>query len=137
MIGEDSGLAVDALGGAPGVRSARYAGVGASDADNVERLLSELGERPQRKATFVCAVACLEPRAGGDVSSADSALRAEGSLAGDIAPEPRGTDGFGYDPVFVPDGQRLTVAELGEAWKREHSHRAEAARSLLTLIDRC
>ena len=125
VLGEDSGLEVEALNGAPGVRSARYAGVGASDADNVARLLAELGNvAPERRAArFVAEIVCLLP-GGGDVN-------VRGSLDGFIAFEPRGSDGFGYDPIFVPAGQQETVAELGAAWKREHSHRARAARSLV------
>ena len=125
VLGEDSGLAVEALGGAPGVRSARYAGVGASDADNVARLLAELRNvAPERRAArFVAEIVCLPP-GGGEV-------HVSGSLDGSIAVEPRGSDGFGYDPVFVPAGEHETVAELGAAWKRVHSHRARAARALV------
>ena len=137
VIGEDSGLAVEALGGAPGVRSARYAGDGATDADNVAHLLAELGESAQRDAAFRCVIACIAPRRPASPSSTAEPLRAQGALAGEIALSPRGEGGFGYDPVFVPRGHSQTVAELGERWKSEHSHRAEAARSLLALIDRC
>ena len=125
VLADDSGLEVEALGGAPGIRSARYAGPGASDADNVALLLGELqGVPPERRgARFVAELVCLPPH-GGEVATS-------GSLEGSIAAEPRGSDGFGYDPVFVPAGETRTVAELGDEWKRAHSHRARAARALL------
>ena len=125
VLADDSGLEVEALGGAPGIRSARYAGPGASDAENVALLLAELRDVPieRRGARFVAEIVCLPP-AGGE-------LAGSGSLEGSIAADPRGSDGFGYDPVFVPEGERRTVAELGHAWKRVHSHRARAARALL------
>ncbi|HEV3407914.1 MAG TPA: non-canonical purine NTP pyrophosphatase [Gaiellaceae bacterium] len=125
VLGEDSGLEVEALNGAPGVRSARYAGVGASDADNVARLLADLRNVPpeRRAARFVAEIVCLLP-GGGDV-------HVRGSLDGFIAFEPLGSDGFGYDPIFVPVGEQETVAELGAAWKREHSHRARAGSALV------
>jgi XTP/dITP diphosphohydrolase len=125
ILAEDSGLEVEALGGAPGVRSARFAGPGASDADNVALLLAELQgvSNDRRGARFVAEIVCLPP-AGGE-------LAVRGAIEGTIAEEPRGSEGFGYDPVFVPAGETRTVAELGNAWKREHSHRARAARRLL------
>lgn len=132
VLGEDSGLAVEALAGAPGVLSARYAGAGASDGDNVARLLAELGDGEDRQAAFHCLVACLPPRAHGTVKE----LRAEGTLAGAIARAPAGGQGFGYDPVFVPAGEVATIAQLGEEWKRVNSHRARAADALLAAIDR-
>ncbi len=128
ILAEDSGLEVEALSGAPGIRSARYAGPGASDADNVARLLAELRGVPKKRrgARFVAELVCLPPRGG--------ELGGRGSIEGTIAEEPRGSHGFGYDPVFVPEGEARTVAELGNAWKREHSHRARAARALLESI---
>ena len=124
ILGEDSGLEVEGLGGRPGIYSARYAGAGASDAENVAKLLAELrgvvGDG--RKARYVSEIVCLSPDG--------REYRARGTLAGRIAGEPRGSGGFGYDPVFVPDGETQTVAELGDEWKAEHSHRARAARSL-------
>jgi XTP/dITP diphosphohydrolase len=128
VLAEDSGLEVEALEGAPGIRSARYGGPGASDADNVARLLAELRGVPteRRSARFVAEIVCLPP-GGGE-------LGGSGSIEGTIAEEPRGSHGFGYDPVFVPGGETRTVAELGETWKREHSHRARAARALLESI---
>ena len=124
VLGEDSGLEVDGLGGRPGIRSARYAGEDASDEDNVQRLLEELaGVAPDgRRARYVCELVCLSPDLG--------ELRGSGTLEGRIAEEPRGSAGFGYDPVFVPDGESRTVAELGDAWKARSSHRARAAEAL-------
>jgi len=124
VAGEDSGLEVDALGGAPGIRSARFAGAGASDDENVARLLHELarGSAEERTARYVCELVCLAPDG--------SELHARGTLAGAIAAAPRGRGGFGYDPVFVPEGETQTVAELGDVWKAANSHRARAARAL-------
>jgi XTP/dITP diphosphohydrolase len=124
VLGEDSGLEVEGLGGRPGIRSARYAGEDASDEDNLDRLLEELaGVGPEgRRARYVCELVCLSPELG--------ELRGSGTLDGRIAEEPRGSAGFGYDPVFVPDGESRTVAELGDAWKAGSSHRARAAEAL-------
>jgi XTP/dITP diphosphohydrolase len=119
-IGEDSGLEVEALGGRPGVHSARYAPEGAPA---VAKLLDELEHVGERRARYVSELVCLLP-GGGE-------LRGSGTLDGSIAQEPRGSGGFGYDPVFVPEGERRTVAELGDEWKDRHSHRARAARELL------
>jgi XTP/dITP diphosphohydrolase len=116
VAGEDSGIEVDALGGRPGVESARWA------ADGVARLLVELEGVEERQARYVCRLVAIAP--GG------SRLEASGTLEGTIAREPRGSEGFGYDPVFVPLGESRTVAELGNAWKAEHSHRAAAASAL-------
>jgi len=120
VAGEDSGIEVVALGGRPGVESARWA------ADGVARLLAELEGIEDRRARYVCELSVLGPD-GAEV-------RASGTLAGEIAHEPRGREGFGYDPVFVPVGERLTVAELGDAWKAENSHRARAALDLVRKI---
>ena len=124
MIGEDSGLEVDGLGGRPGIRSARYAGVGASDEENLAKLLVELEgiTGDGRRARYVSELVCVAP--GLDE------YRGTGMLAGRIAAEPRGSGGFGYDPVFVPDGEDRTVAELGDDWKARKSHRAAAAAAL-------
>ena len=124
VAGEDSGIEVDALGGAPGIRSARFAGENASDAENVERLLRELEgvADDARAARYVCELVCLDPDG--------QELTARGTLEGAVARAPRGSGGFGYDPVFVPAGEAQTVAELGDAWKAERSHRARAARQL-------
>jgi XTP/dITP diphosphohydrolase len=124
VLGEDSGLEVDALGGGPGIRSARFAGPDATDDANVERLLGQLeGVRAEnRGARYVCELVLLSSR---------GEARGTGTLEGRIGTEPRGAGGFGYDPVFIPDGHEATVAELGDDWKADHSHRAKAARALL------
>jgi XTP/dITP diphosphohydrolase len=123
VLGEDSGVEIDGLGGAPGVRSARWAA-----GDHVGRALAELRgvEGEGRRARYVCELVAISPE--GDE------LRGTGLLDGRIAEEPRGNEGFGFDPVFIPDGEQKTVAELGNEWKREHSHRARAARALLETI---
>jgi XTP/dITP diphosphohydrolase len=123
VIGEDSGLEVEGLGGRPGIRSARYAGPEASNEENVARLLDELAgaEGEARRARYVSELVLLSP---------EGELRGTGTLEGRITREPRGSEGFGYDPVFVPEGEEQTVAELGDDWKRKHSHRASAARGL-------
>jgi len=119
MLGEDSGLEVAALGGGPGVRSARY---GSEGGGAVERLLRELEGVEDRRARYVCEGVLIGP--GGEE------LRGSGVLEGHIAREARGSEGFGYDPVFIPGGEEETVAELGNAWKADHSHRARAAADL-------
>jgi XTP/dITP diphosphohydrolase len=123
MLGEDSGIEVAGLGGEPGVRSARFAA-----GEPVRMLLAALREvdGDGRTARYVSELVWLEP--GG------AERRGTGVLAGVIAREPRGSGGFGYDPIFVPDGETRTVAELGNAWKREHSHRARAALALLDAL---
>ncbi len=129
-LGEDSGLEVRGLGGRPGLRSARFAGPDASDEDNVQKLLSELDDLAgeERRARYVCALALVAPD-GEEVA-------ADGVLEGTIARQPRGAGGFGYDPVFVPEGEERTVAELGDAWKALWSHRARAARALAEAVRR-
>jgi XTP/dITP diphosphohydrolase len=124
-IGEDSGLEVDHLGGAPGIRSARYAGEDSSDGENVVKLLEALAgaEPAERGARYVSELVVVTPEG--------QELRGTGTLEGAIAAEPKGSEGFGYDPVFVPIGESRTVAELGNEWKRTHSHRAAATRVLL------
>jgi XTP/dITP diphosphohydrolase len=120
MLGEDSGVEVAALGGAPGIRSARYgkeAGIRA-----IERLLRELDGVEDRRARYACELVLIGPDG--------KELRGSGVLEGRIAEEARGSEGFGYDPVFVPDGEERTVAELGNAWKTANSHRARAAADL-------
>ena len=122
-LADDTGLEVDALLGAPGVHSARFAGAGASDAANIERLLRELAHTPpaQRTARFRCVCVVVSPDGGERV--------AEGVLEGRIALAGRGSGGFGYDPVFeLPDGRML--AELSDAQKNAISHRGSAAKAL-------
>jgi XTP/dITP diphosphohydrolase len=120
MLGEDSGIEVAALDGEPGVHSARWA------EDPIERLLAKLEGVTDRRARYLCELVAIGP--GGEE------LRGTGTLEGSIAVEPRGSEGFGYDPVFVPDGKRHTVAELGNAWKRANSHRARAAAALRSAL---
>ena len=128
-LADDSGLEVDALDGAPGVHSARYAGSDASDADRIAKLLSAIKDVPddERTARFKCAVAVAEPGGGADVVI--------GVCDGAIIREPRGDSGFGYDPIFVPYGYDQTFAELGERVKNRISHRAKALRKALKLIE--
>lgn len=120
-LADDSGLEVKALGGAPGVFSARYAGENASDAERRLLLVSELKKlaAEDRSARFVCVVAIARP--SGEVIDL-----AEGICEGMIAEAPRGESGFGYDPLFVPDGYEQTFAELAELEKNRISHRARA-----------
>jgi XTP/dITP diphosphohydrolase len=116
VAGEDAGIEVDALGGAPGIHSARWT------TRHVEHLLEELEGVEDRRARYVCALLAVAPDG--------LEVYANGTLEGTVAEEPRGDEGFGYDPIFVPLGESRTVAELGDAWKSEHSHRARAARAL-------
>jgi XTP/dITP diphosphohydrolase len=128
-VADDSGLEVDALGGAPGVRSARYAGPGAGDRANLDKLLAELaGVPPQRRtARFRCAAVLFDPRLG--------TWHAEAAWEGRLLDAPRGSGGFGYDPVFVPDGWELTSAEVDQATKDAASHRGKAFRALRPAIE--
>jgi len=118
VVADDSGLEVAALGGEPGVYSARYAGEGGNDGRNVRKLLERLAGITDRRARFVCAIAVATP--AGLVGTA------EGTVSGQIIHEPRGTGGFGYDPVFVPDGHTRTFAELPPETKNGMSHRGRA-----------
>jgi XTP/dITP diphosphohydrolase len=122
VAGEDSGIEVAALGGKPGVHSARWAD------DPVERLLAEVEGIEDRRARYVCELVVLAPDG--------TEIRATGTLEGSVAEAPRGDEGFGYDPIFVPLGETATVAELGNAWKSEHSHRARAAAVLAEALGR-
>jgi XTP/dITP diphosphohydrolase len=122
-LAEDSGLEVDALGGRPGVRSARFAKEGATDAENNGLLLSLLADvdDAQRTARFRCVMVLVDPW------SLAEPFVAEGRCEGFIAREPRGAGGFGYDPLFVVEGEGMTMAELSEERKNQVSHRAQAA----------
>ncbi len=119
-IGDDSGIEASGLGGRPGVASARWA------EDGVARLLEELDGIADRAARYVCAIVAISPE-GAEVA-------VEGTLEGLVSGPPRGEGGFGYDPIFVPRGESLTVAELGDDWKTIHSHRALAAVALATAL---
>ena len=120
VLGEDSGIEVDGLGGGPGVRSSRSAA-----GDEVGWMLRELDgvEGDGRRARYVSELVAVRPDG--------RELRGTGTLSGRIAAAASGAEGFGFDPVFVPDGEQRTVAELGDGWKAQHSHRANAARALL------
>ena len=120
IVSDDSGLEVDALGGAPGIYSARYAGEDASDLGNLNKLLLELEKQAgaKRSARFRCVLCLIDP------SGREQFF--DGACEGTIAKAPAGTKGFGYDPVFVPKGHRASFAELGEATKSKLSHRALA-----------
>jgi XTP/dITP diphosphohydrolase len=126
VVADDSGLEVDALGGAPGIYSARYAGPDASDSEKIEKLLEELGRvaapKDARRARFRCvlALACK-----GEVLGVF-----EGLVEGQIVDRPRGSHGFGYDPIFVPNGFQRTFGELKSAEKNQLSHRARALEKL-------
>lgn len=124
-LADDSGLAVNALGGAPGIYSARYAGVHGNDQANYEKLLAELDPFEDRSAQFVCVLAL--------VRSADDPLPviAQGLWQGEILPAPQGENGFGYDPVFKPKGAAISAAELSPQQKSQVSHRALACAELL------
>jgi XTP/dITP diphosphohydrolase len=131
-LADDSGLEVDALEGRPGVFSARYAGDAATDQDNNARLLSELADVPpqRRGARYRCVLALVR-------HAEDAApLIASGSWEGRIATAPSGSGGFGYDPLFVPEGQALTAAELPAAQKHALSHRGKALAALVAQLER-
>ena len=123
VLGEDSGVEIDGLGGGPGVRSSRWAA-----GREAERALEELAgvEGEGRRARYVCELVAISP---------DGAEhRGTGTLEGRIAEMASGSEGFGFDPVFIPEDESRTVAELGNEWKRDNSHRARAARDLLASI---
>jgi XTP/dITP diphosphohydrolase len=124
VLAEDSGLEVASLDGRPGVLSARYAPEGAPA---VAKLLGELEGKEQRGARYVSELVLLDPDG--------RELRGTGTLEGRIAHEPAGSEGFGYDPVFIPAGEERTVAQLGDEWKAESSHRARAAQALLAALE--
>jgi len=120
VAGEDSGIEAAALGGRPGVESARWA------EDGVGALLEALRGERDRRVRYVCVLVAVAPQGEEVVAS--------GTLEGEAADAPRGSEGFGYDPIVVPLGETRTVAELGNAWKAQHSHRAQAARALAAAL---
>lgn len=124
-IGEDSGIEVAALDGRPGIHSARYAPEGLPA---IRKLLGELDGSEDRRARYVSELVAVSPEG--------EEFRGTGILTGRIAIDARGSEGFGYDPIFVPDGEERTVSELGDAWKSRHSHRARAARALRDAVER-
>lgn len=121
VLAEDSGLEVEALNGLPGIHSARYAGEKASDSENVSKLLKMLQIKGalNRNAQFICHMLILSP-SGEEWSFV-------GAMKGSIAKTPAGNLGFGYDPVFIPEGQSQSLAQLGPGYKNQHSHRSQAA----------
>ena len=127
-VADDSGLCVDALGGMPGVLSARWAGRHGDDSANLELVLSQISDVPDdlRTAAFCCAAALVLPDGFEQVG--------QGRWPGRLVRAPRGTNGFGYDPIFVPDGQTLTSAQLSAEAKDADSHRARALRALVPQI---
>jgi len=129
-VSDDSGLAADALHGMPGVLSARWAGRHGDDTANLELLLGQLADVDERGAAFVCVAALALPDGGGEWT-------ATGVLAGSLARAPRGGNGFGYDPIFVPEGLSVTTAELAPSEKDAISHRGRAFRAIAPLIAAC
>jgi len=128
-LADDSGLEVSALGGAPGVHSNRFAGEGSSDEEKMIRLLSKLGAIPNasRDARFVCVMSIAD-------SKGQIVFTARGICPGAIANEPRGTNGFGYDPIFIPEGFNRTFGELKGDIKQQISHRARAAEEIIRYL---
>lgn len=125
-LGEDSGIAVAALAGAPGIRSARYAGEDATDEQNLAKLMEVMASQEDRRAAYICALAFAEPNG--------EARLFEGSCEGRLARSPHGSGGFGYDPIFIPEGAQgdnETMATLSPEHKNAISHRGKAARLLL------
>lgn len=131
-IAEDAGLEVDALGGRPGVRSARFAKEGATDAENNAELLESLAEvdDDQRTARFRCVIVLRDPW-----NEKQPEILAEGRCEGVIARQARGTGGFGYDPLFIVAGEGRTMAELSDEEKNTKSHRARAVRQLRPALE--
>lgn len=139
-IADDSGISVDALDGAPGIHSARYAGT-RDDGDNLRLLLTNLGDRPDRAAQFVCAAALVVPPPVGAVGPDGPAEAAESdefveiaTWPGAVLEQPAGSGGFGYDPIFRPDDADRSAAELTQAEKDATSHRSQAFRALAPRI---
>lgn len=125
VLGEDAGLEVEGLNNLPGIHSARYAGPRASDSENVAKLLKMMTLRPMvnRNAKFVCTTVAFTPVGEEWIFT--------GEMKGKIGLKPTGLHGFGYDPVFIPEGQTMTLAEMGDGFKAQHSHRAHALRAFL------
>jgi len=134
-LADDSGLCVDALGGAPGIYSARWAGVHGDDKANLEKVLREIQEisNPTYEARFRCAVVLALP--AGHASGVREVVR-EGEIVGQILLTPRGTNGFGYDPIFQPDGYTQTTAELPAEVKDQISHRGRALQAIIPELEK-
>ena len=126
-LADDSGLEVAALNGAPGVFSARYAGENATDEEKIAKLLSELEKKDDRRARFVCAMAMAD-------KTGEIKFLAEGICNGEIALKSSGTNGFGYDPIFIPEGFRQSFGELSGEIKRKISHRAQAVTKIIRFL---
>ncbi|MBC7370394.1 MAG: RdgB/HAM1 family non-canonical purine NTP pyrophosphatase [Bdellovibrionaceae bacterium] len=125
ILGEDSGIEVEGLNNLPGIHSARYAGPKAQDSENIAKMLKMMSIRPMpnRNARFVCSTVVFTPTG--------EEWHFEGLMSGKIAPKPIGQLGFGYDPIFISEGQTQTLAELGPGFKNQNSHRAMALRAFL------
>jgi len=130
-LADDSGLCIDALGGAPGIYSARYSGVHGDDGANIRKVLTELEQSEERSAHFICVVALVLPDSEGNEGTA---IIEEGKLFGTIVRQPRGDAGFGYDPIFLPQGYELTLGEFGAGEKDRISHRGKALRAIAPQI---
>lgn len=129
VIADDSGLKVKALGGAPGLRSARYAGAHADDASNRRKLLREMQGKSNRSARFHCSIAVIP-------IGVERLRVFRGCIAGRITRVERGSGGFGYDPVFIPSGKSVTFAELNAAMKNRMSHRARSLRRMKRWLEK-
>ena len=127
VIADDSGISVDALGGEPGIYSARYAGVNASDKDNLNKLINSLKEKELSgsKAHYTAAIAIV---------TKDVELTVHGWMYGDVITDTRGENGFGYDPIFIPEGYTKTLGELDEKTKKSLSHRSQALKHTKSLL---
>jgi XTP/dITP diphosphohydrolase len=136
VLADDSGICVDALGGEPGVESAYFAGPEGDPAANLRKLVEAMRGVPEGKrgAHFVCVLVLLGPDAGKNLVGETEQIF-EGRCEGTLLVEPRGGAGFGYDPLFVPTGEKESLAELGEAWKNRSSHRARAANRLMAWVN--
>jgi XTP/dITP diphosphohydrolase len=132
-LADDSGICVDVLGGAPGVFSARWSGRHGDDAGNLALLLAQLADVPDRHrgAHYTCAIALVRP----DENRTGHERTVEGEWHGTLARAPRGSNGFGYDPAFVPNGGSLSAAELDPATKNADSHRARAFRAMIPVLE--
>ncbi|MCG9127352.1 RdgB/HAM1 family non-canonical purine NTP pyrophosphatase [Candidatus Poribacteria bacterium] len=138
-LADDAGLEVDALDGAPGVHSKRWAGEDVTDAVRIQKLLEALEGSKNRKARFVAAIAIAEPSIVNDTidektTSVDNIQVVVGKCEGSITDTPAGDGGFGYDPIFIPDGYDKTFAELGDTIKNRISHRSDALRQAIILL---
>lgn len=130
VLAEDSGIEVFGLNGLPGIHSARYAGAKAADSENIAKLLKMMQIRnvTDRSARFICVVVAYDP--------AGEEYQLTGELKGQIAKLPAGNLGFGYDPIFIAEGQTQTLAQLGPGFKLQTSHRSQAARQLIPLLQK-